>query len=101
MLFKLFMFCRLQNPCLRTENETCAPVFGFRHQLSITENEREFAEAVQNTTISGNIDSPEGGFDALMQIAVCQVYIYLITERIISLSLVAQDFLNYIAFPPF
>jgi len=48
-------------------------VFGFRHQLPITSDEAAFKDAVQATNISGNIDSPEGGFDALMQIAVCQV----------------------------
>lgn len=59
----------LLNPC---DKGDCGPVFGFRHQLSITENGEQFKDAVANTNISGNIDSPEGGFDALMQIAVCQ-----------------------------
>ena len=68
-----FLFSRLQNPCLNTDDEFCAPVFGFRHQLEITSNEQAFVDAVRGTNISGNIDSPEGGFDALMQIAVCQV----------------------------
>jgi len=59
----------LKNPC---DKGVCSPVFGFKHQLSITEDGEKFKDAVENTTISGNIDSPEGGFDALMQIAVCQ-----------------------------
>ncbi|XP_078490770.1 integrin beta-1-B [Ciona intestinalis] len=63
---------QLRDPCLKIANETCAPVFGFRHQLGITADGALFREAVNSTLISGNIDSPEGGFDALMQIAVCQ-----------------------------
>ena len=65
----------LLNPC---DKGDCGPVFGFRHQLSITENGEQFKDAVANTNISGNIDSPEGGFDALMQIAVCQVNVLVI-----------------------
>lgn len=78
-------FTRLINPCSTTDNNaSCAPVFGFRHQLSITSEEASFIGAVQSTNISGNIDSPEGGFDALMQIAVCQVYLILhITIKIL------------------
>ncbi|CAK8692098.1 integrin beta-1-like [Clavelina lepadiformis] len=62
----------LQDPCYEIQGTTCAPVFGFRHQLSITSNGDAFRDAVEKTNISGNVDSPEGGFDALMQIAVCQ-----------------------------
>uniref|UniRef100_H2Y4F0 Integrin beta n=1 Tax=Ciona savignyi TaxID=51511 RepID=H2Y4F0_CIOSA len=63
---------QLRDPCLKIGNQTCAPVFGFRHQLPITADGSLFRQAVNSTLISGNIDSPEGGFDALMQIAVCQ-----------------------------
>merc|ERR1719457_369224 len=59
----------LKNPC---DKGDCSPVFGFKHQLKITEDGEQFKTVVKDTTISGNIDSPEGGFDALMQIAVCQ-----------------------------
>lgn len=50
----------------------CAPPFGFRHQLAITGNATDFQKAVEGTRVSGNIDIPEGSFDALMQIAVCE-----------------------------
>ncbi|CAK8692096.1 unnamed protein product [Clavelina lepadiformis] len=68
---------QLKNPCINTATAnttsgTCAPVFGFRHQLPITSDGSLFRQAVADTEISGNIDSPEGGLDALMQIAVCQ-----------------------------
>uniref|UniRef100_H2YKT7 Integrin beta n=1 Tax=Ciona savignyi TaxID=51511 RepID=H2YKT7_CIOSA len=61
---------QLINPCAKSK-EACAPPFGFRHQQSISGDLTAFKQSVQNTNISGNIDSPEGGFDALMQIAVC------------------------------
>ena len=51
----------------------CQKTFGFRHQLSITESETLFQESVADTVISANVDPPEGGLDALMQIAVCTV----------------------------
>uniref|UniRef100_H2YKU2 Integrin beta n=1 Tax=Ciona savignyi TaxID=51511 RepID=H2YKU2_CIOSA len=63
---------QLINPCAKSK-EACAPPFGFRHQQSISGDLTAFKQSVQNTNISGNIDSPEGGFDALMQIAVCGV----------------------------
>lgn len=63
---------QLENPCFKnTEDERCAPPFGFKHQQKISADKDAFRDAVTSTRISGNIDSPEGGFDALMQIAVC------------------------------
>jgi len=86
----LFIYFRLENPCLNTEDEFCAPVFGFRHQLEITANGGAFINAVNSTKISGNIDTPEGGFDALMQIAVCEVRLaigYLKFNRLIRCNI--------------
>ena len=39
----------------------------FQHQMSLHRNATEFAERVRSAPISGNIDNPEGGLDALMQ----------------------------------
>ena len=36
--------------------------------MSLRRNATEFAERVRAAPISGNIDNPEGGFDALMQV---------------------------------
>ena len=36
--------------------------------MSLRRNATEFAERVREAPISGNIDNPEGGFDALMQV---------------------------------
>lgn len=63
---------QLRNPCIKNQDGgSCAPPFGFKHQQPISQDLSKFRDAVQATKISGNIDSPEGGFDALMQIAVC------------------------------
>lgn len=32
----------------------------------------DFVQKVQDTQISGNLDAPEGGFDAIMQAIVCK-----------------------------
>lgn len=61
---------KLQRPC---EDEDCQPAFGYRHVLSLTSSEMEFREKVNKQLISGNLDSPEGGLDAMMQAAVCGV----------------------------
>ncbi|XP_069562891.1 integrin beta-1-like isoform X1 [Brachyistius frenatus] len=62
----------LRNPCKRTEPWPCAPPFTYRHVLSLTADGSLFAELVGGQRISGNLDSPEGGLDALMQAAVCE-----------------------------
>ncbi|XP_076437634.1 integrin beta-3-like [Babylonia areolata] len=63
---------KLKNPC--PNNENCAPPFDFRHELSMTRNIDNFITAVQWSTgnTTGNIDRPEGGFDAIMQAIVCK-----------------------------
>lgn len=49
------------------------PPHGYIHVLSLTDKIAEFRNAIQKQKISGNIDTPEGGFDAMLQAAVCQV----------------------------
>ncbi|XP_044888742.1 integrin beta-2 isoform X2 [Mauremys mutica] len=61
---------KLKNPCTNKET-TCQPPFAFRHVLSLTENAQTFETEVQKQSISGNLDAPEGGLDAMMQVAVC------------------------------
>ncbi|KAF7653863.1 hypothetical protein LDENG_00077630 [Lucifuga dentata] len=61
---------KLQRPC--DENyQQCQPAFGYRHVLSMTSREDQFRENVGRQFISGNLDSPEGSLDAMMQAAVC------------------------------
>ncbi|KAM4608389.1 integrin beta-2 [Polymixia lowei] len=61
---------KLQKPCEEKE-QFCQPAFGYRHVLSMTANEAEFNTEVGKQLISGNLDTPEGSLDAMMQAAVC------------------------------
>jgi protocadherin alpha len=58
---------KLRHPC-----EGCAAPYGFHHQLNLTEDTARFRVEVNGTQISGNLDSPEGGFDAIMQAIACK-----------------------------
>ncbi|XP_017334957.1 integrin beta-7 isoform X1 [Ictalurus punctatus] len=62
---------RRQNPC-PTRTDTCQPAFTFHNVLSLTNDANEFKKEVSKQKISGNLDSPEAGLDAIMQAAVCQ-----------------------------
>ncbi|XP_043103787.1 integrin beta-4 isoform X2 [Puntigrus tetrazona] len=48
------------------------PPFSFRNVISLTSNINTFRQKLQRERISGNLDAPEGGFDAILQTAVCQ-----------------------------
>ncbi|XP_067891366.1 integrin beta-6 isoform X1 [Heterodontus francisci] len=61
----------LANPCWRHDIH-CLPTFGYRHMLSLTEDTTKFNEVVQKQQISANMDTPEGGFDAILQASVCK-----------------------------
>lgn len=62
---------KLKNPCSSEQN--CISPFSYENVLSLTENGHQFNSLVSQQGISGNLDSPEGGFDAIMQVAVCGV----------------------------
>ncbi|KAH8246535.1 hypothetical protein KR038_011727 [Drosophila bunnanda] len=60
------------NPCAQErEQAVCEPTYGYRHQLSLTEDIHSFTAAVANSKITANLDNLEGGLDALMQVIVC------------------------------
>ncbi|CAN0125619.1 unnamed protein product [Bubo scandiacus] len=61
---------KLQNPCPNKDKQ-CQPPFAFKHILSLTDNAKKFESEVGKQSISGNLDAPEGGLDAMMQAAVC------------------------------
>lgn len=63
---------KLQKPC-DDNDQQCQAAFGYRHVLSMTPREDEFKIKVKEQFISGNLDSPEGSLDAMMQAAVCGV----------------------------
>ncbi|KAM9424577.1 integrin beta-4 isoform 2-T2 [Pholidichthys leucotaenia] len=47
------------------------PPFAFTNAIKLTSNIEEFSDKLQKEKISGNLDAPEGGFDAILQAAVC------------------------------
>ncbi|TRY95655.1 hypothetical protein DNTS_017850 [Danionella cerebrum] len=61
----------IRNPCFRSF-EPCPPQFGYRNILSLTDQVGRFTEEVKKQKVSKNRDSPEGGFDAIMQAVVCK-----------------------------
>ncbi|XP_023696185.1 integrin beta-1 isoform X1 [Paramormyrops kingsleyae] len=60
---------KMLNPC--TGDQNCTSPFSYKNVLSLTSNGQRFNDLVSKQQISGNLDSPEGGFDAIMQVAVC------------------------------
>ncbi|KAG8565718.1 hypothetical protein GDO81_012956 [Engystomops pustulosus] len=47
------------------------PPFSFKNVIRLTNNINLFREELKKERISGNLDAPEGGFDAILQTAVC------------------------------
>uniref|UniRef100_A0A4W4F0H4 Integrin beta n=1 Tax=Electrophorus electricus TaxID=8005 RepID=A0A4W4F0H4_ELEEL len=64
---------KLLNPC--TGDQNCTSPFSYKNVLKLTSNGKQFNTLVGQQQISGNLDSPEGGFDAIMQVAVCGEHI--------------------------
>lgn len=62
---------KLINPC--SSNQNCTSPFSYKNVLKLTDKGDQFNNLVSQQQISGNLDSPEGGFDAIMQVAVCEV----------------------------
>ena len=69
--FGSFVEKKLLNPC--TGDQNCTSPFSYKNLLTLTRNGQEFNTLVGQQQIDGNLDSPEGGFDAIMQVAVCGV----------------------------
>ncbi|CAL8335759.1 unnamed protein product [Lota lota] len=51
---------------------SCQPAFSYQNVLSLTEDTAAFRREVSRQRISANLDSPESGFDAIMQATVCK-----------------------------
>lgn len=58
---------RRREPC-----KGCVAPYGFRNHMPLADDSEIFVTKVKETNISGNLDAPEGGFDAIMQAIVCQ-----------------------------
>ena len=58
---------KLEEPC-----NGCAAPYGYKHHMRLNSDTRAFAGEVKKAKVSGNLDAPEGGFDAIMQAIVCK-----------------------------
>jgi len=58
---------KLQEPC-----DGCAAPYGYKHHMTLDTKTSDFAREVKRAQVSGNLDAPEGGFDAIMQAVVCK-----------------------------
>ncbi|CAL1536092.1 unnamed protein product [Lymnaea stagnalis] len=66
---------KLKEPCSMSStlnNQACEAPYGFRNQLSLDLETDKFAQKVRAARVSGNLDAPEGGFDAIMQAVTCE-----------------------------
>jgi len=57
----------LDSPCT-----DCAAPYGFKNQMRLTDDTPAFRQQVLDAPTSGNLDAPEGGFDAIMQAITCE-----------------------------
>ena len=55
---------KLRHPC-PSRLESCQSPFSFHHVLSLTGDAEAFEREVGRQNVSGNLDLPEGGFDAI------------------------------------
>ncbi|NXW29127.1 ITB4 protein, partial [Phaetusa simplex] len=46
--------------------------FSFKNVIRLTSDINQFSDELNKERISGNLDAPEGGFDAILQTAVCK-----------------------------
>ncbi|MEE6475277.1 hypothetical protein FKM82_010678 [Ascaphus truei] len=51
------------------------PPFSFKNVIRLTDDLTHFRQELIKEKISGNLDAPEGGFDAILQTAVCTNHI--------------------------
>lgn len=66
-IWRVFLF-RLEQPWPNSD-----PPFSFQNVIKLTQDVNFFTNKLQAEKISGNLDAPEGGFDAILQAAVCKV----------------------------
>ncbi|XP_063930919.1 integrin beta-PS isoform X2 [Zophobas morio] len=57
----------LRSPC-----SGCEAPYGFRNVMTLSRDTWRFSQMVKSASVSGNLDAPEGGFDAIMQAVVCR-----------------------------
>ncbi|XP_034672073.1 integrin beta-PS isoform X2 [Drosophila subobscura] len=57
----------LEEPCPK-----CAAPYGYRNIMGLSTDTYRFSNEVKDAAVSGNLDAPEGGFDAIMQAIACR-----------------------------
>ncbi|KAI5745133.1 hypothetical protein M8J76_008482 [Diaphorina citri] len=58
--------------CLLEPCAGCAAPYGYHNVMSLSQDTSRFSAQVKGANVSGNLDGPEGGFDAIMQAIVCK-----------------------------
>ncbi|XP_029140564.1 integrin beta-4 [Protobothrops mucrosquamatus] len=58
---------RLREPWFNAD-----PPFSFKNVIRLTNDINKFSQELMKERISGNLDAPEGGFDAILQTTVCK-----------------------------
>ena len=69
---------RIDNPCYTDtrdrftgEEISCPPTYSFKNEMSLEASLEKFEKTLKSLEVSSNIDFPEGGFEALLQVASC------------------------------
>ncbi|CDW55110.1 Integrin beta pat 3 [Trichuris trichiura] len=57
---------KANRPC-----SSCVEPYGFKNHMRLTKDTKRFAREVNESAVSGNLDAPEGGFDAIIQALTC------------------------------
>ncbi|XP_030378014.1 integrin beta-PS isoform X2 [Scaptodrosophila lebanonensis] len=57
----------LEEPCPK-----CDAPYGYRNVMALSTDTYRFSNEVKEAAVSGNLDAPEGGFDAIMQAIACR-----------------------------
>ena len=60
-----FKLGKLKEPC-----DGCADPYGYKHHMRLSTDTLTFAGEVKRAQVSGNLDTPKGGFDDIMQAVV-------------------------------
>lgn len=63
------------SPRLREPWNNADSPFSFKNVIRLTSDIDYFSKELRKERISGNLDAPEGGFDAILQTAVCEVMV--------------------------
>ena len=54
-------------------DKDCIPPYSFQHRIDLSKMDvQEFEDKVKKIKLSGNVDTPEGGLDALLQVMSCK-----------------------------